>query len=179
MDTFKLFLLVVGTTLTPSVLAEVKAVSDQGFVSEHVLQLAASPEEAFKALVDDVALWWDASHSYGGEASAFSLSASAGGCFCEELPGAVSVEHMRVVNVTQGKRLVMLGGLGPLQTMAVTGSMSFDFAPHEQGTLLTYRYSVGGYVPGGLQQIAGPVDQVQLGQLQRLQQFVETGQPLN
>ena len=53
------------------------------------------------------------------------------------------------------------------------------FAPHPEGTLLNYRYAVGGYVPGGLEPLAEPVDRVQLGQLMRLQQFVDTGVALN
>lgn len=158
--------------------AEVTQASAQGFVSEHQLVLKTSPSEAYKALVEDVALWWDASHSFGGQASAFSIDDRAGGCFCEESED-VSVQHMRVVNAQWGKQLVLHGGLGPLQTMAVTGSMSFSFEPHAEGTLLKYSYSVGGYLPGGLQGLAGPVDQVQLGQLQRLQAYIESGIPLN
>ena len=44
-------------------------------------------------------------------------------------------------------------------------------------TRLQYRYAVGGYSPEGLAELAVPVDQVQLGQLQRLQRYVETGNP--
>ena len=71
------------------------------------------------------------------------------------------------------------GGLGPLQSMAVYGSMVFTFAAHREGTELRYRYSVGGYAPDGLAMLAEPVDRVQLGQLQRLQQFIASGKPLN
>ena len=79
---------------------------------------------------------------------------------------------MWVVNVQRGRSITLRGGLGPLQSMAVTGAMTFVFEPHPQGTLLKYSYQVGGYLPGGLQALAGPVDQVQLGQLQRLQAFL-------
>jgi len=72
-----------------------------------------------------------------------------------------------------GKSLRLQGGLGPLQEMAVNGTMTFNMSAAENGTTrLTYRYIVGGYVPGGLEFIAGPVDQVQLRQLQRLQAFL-------
>ena len=50
--------------------------------------------------------------------------------------------------------------------------MSFELAPHEQGTELRYRYEVGGFTADGLEGIAPAVDAVQLGQLQRLQAYV-------
>ncbi len=86
---------------------------------------------------------------------------------------------MRVVFANPGKTLRLLGGLGPLQEMAVEGSMNFELKADEKGqTVLHYRYAVSGHVPGGLKGIAGPVDQVQLGQLQRLQSYIGTGSPL-
>ena len=72
----------------------------------------------------------------------------------------------------------MVGGLGPLQAMAVSGSMTFTLAATDGGgTRLEYVYAVGGYSPDGLDELAEPVDRVQLGQLQRLQRFIETGNP--
>ena len=173
---FTLLAVTVLMVLPPLASAEISHASEHGFVSEHELVLAAPPAEAYRALVQDVARWWDASHSFGLRASAFSIDDRAGGCFCEVV-GDVAVEHMRVVNVERGKSLVLRGGLGPLQSMAVTGSMSFQFVPHAEGTLLRYKYSVGGYLPGGLAELAQPVDQVQLGQLKRLQAFVAGEEP--
>jgi hypothetical protein len=159
--------------------AEVLDSTAHGFTSQHELVLAATPAAAYTALTEGLHLWWDAEHSYAGQARGFSVDASAGGCFCESLGDAGSVEHMRVVNVQVGKSLTMQGGLGPLQGMGVAGSMSFVFQPHESGSLLTYRYVVGGYHAGGLDSLAIPVDQVQLGQLQRLQKYLSSGMPLN
>jgi len=159
--------------------AEVLEVSPSGFVSEHKLVLATTPGQAFTALTKDVALWWDAGHSYGGKASAFSMQLSEGGCFCEVLAGGGFVEHMRVVHVRHGRQITLQGGLGPLQSMGVAGSMVFSLDPQGQQTLLTYRYTVGGFSSGALQNLAEPVDRVQLGQLRRLQQYVATGEPLN
>ena len=163
--------------MTAAVPAEVTDVSASGFTSQHQLILAVPPAEAYQALTGSVSEWWDAVHSFGGDAAAFSIDARAGGCFCEALAGGGTVEHMRVVRVVPGKVLVMRGGLGPLQQMGVTGAMTFSFEPHAEGSVLTYRYVVGGYVAGGLEGMAGPVDQVQLGQLKRLQNFVGTGAP--
>ena len=171
--------LLVGFFSTALGMAEVTDSQDNGFVSEHQLILNASPDKAFEALTQGISLWWDASHSYGGEADGFSLFAQAGGCFCERIKNGGSVEHMRVVRAEPGKILVMSGGLGPLQNMAVSGSMTFSFLAQGKKTLLKYRYVVGGYNPGGLKSMAEPVDKVQLGQLQRLQQYLETRQPPN
>lgn len=158
--------------LPVSATAEVTASEDGGFVSEHELLLAAPPERAYEALTAEVSAWWNAAHSYSGQASNFSLDARPGGCFCEALPGG-GVEHLRVVHAAPGKRLNLVGGLGPLQGMGVSGTMSFELVPAKgDQTRLRYRYVVNGYYPGGLKPLAGPVDQVQLGQLQRLQAYL-------
>ncbi len=153
--------------------ADVTAVSDVGFVSEHVIELAADPVVAYEGLTSRVHEWWDAIHSYSGNAENFTLDARAGGCFCEALDNGGSVQHMQVVWANPGKGLRLSGGLGPLQTMGVAGSMSFDLEANDTGgTTLRYRYEVGGFTTGGLAALASPVDQVQLGQLQRLQRLL-------
>ena len=62
------------------------------------------------------------------------------GCWCEKLPNGGGVRHMQVVNVMPGKMLVMTGGLGPLQSMAATGSMSFKLSRRE------WRHQAGNHV---------------------------------
>jgi len=156
--------------------ADVTASGPRGFVSEHTLTIAAPRQRVFHALTAEVGRWWDAAHSYSGNAANFSLDATAGGCFCERWSGG-SVAHMTVVFVEPDRQLRMIGGLGPLQAMAVSGSMTFALDDDGNGTRLHYRYAVGGWTPEGLQTMAGPVDQVQLGQLLRLQRYIETGSP--
>jgi len=156
--------------------AEVTSVAADGFVSEHTLVLEAAPARAYQALTDEVAGWWDAAHSYSGDAANFSLDARAGGCFCEALPNGGSVEHMRVVFAQPGRMLRMQGGLGPLQGMGVSGSMSFELAADDAGrTVLKYRYAVSGASISGLAALAEPVDRVQLGQLTRLAAYLAGG----
>ncbi|MEQ8953196.1 MAG: hypothetical protein RL120_03615, partial [Gammaproteobacteria bacterium] len=133
----------------------------------------ASVADAYQALTEDIARWWDAEHSYSGVAANFSLQARAGGCFCEKLPNGGEVEHLRVVFADPAGTLRLNGGLGPLQEMAVSGSMIFTLRPRNNNeTELSYTYSVSGFVPGGLDVFADPVDQVQLGQLRRLQAYL-------
>ncbi len=164
-------------SMSPLSNADVTASSAGGFVSEHLLTIAAPRARVFQALTEEVGRWWDPQHSYSGNSANFSIDARPGGCFCERMNDG-GVAHMTVVFVQRDAVLRMLGGLGPLQSMAVNGSMTFSFtdAP-DRATRLQYRYAVGGYSPEGLNGLAAPVDQVQLGQLERLQRYVETGSP--
>ena len=160
-----------------AVSSEMTNVTERGFVSTHVLVIAASRHRVFRALTNEVGRWWDPEHSYSGESRNFSIDTGRGGCFCERL-GAGYVRHMTVVFIELDKTLRMVGALGPLQQFAVDGSMTFALSDADDGkTRLTYRYVVGGFVPDGIDTFAQPVDAVQLGQLQRLQRFVETGNP--
>ena len=153
--------------------AEVTAASENGFVSRHVLTLEATPAETWMALTAQVAHWWDPAHSHSGDATNFSMEARAGGCFCEALPDGGSVMHMQVVFAAPGKLLRLSGGLGPLQGMGVSGAMTFALEAADEGrTTLRYQYVVAGYAPGGLAELAGPVDAVQLGQLERLAAYL-------
>lgn len=153
--------------------ANVLSSGPDGFVSEHLLDIRATPAEVYAALTEDVGRWWDAAHSYTGDAHNFSIDPRAGGCFCEHFPNFGSIEHMRVLYADPAKFLRMQGGLGPLQAMPVSGVMDFEFVSTDKGARLTYRYSVHGPATAGLEGMAAPVDAVQLGQLKRLQAWVE------
>ena len=56
-----------------------------------------------------------------------------GGCFCEAVPAGRrsggEIEHMRVIYVAPGSTLRMSGGLGPLQSEAVTGVLTMTLGP--------------------------------------------------
>jgi len=160
----------------PTAHADVTAQAPNGFVSEWDITIAAPRERVFRALTDEVGRWWDPAHSYSGDASNFSIDARPGGCFCERLTNG-GIAHMTVVFVQRDTLLRMVGGLGPLQGMAVSGSMTFALSDAGTGTRLKYRYAVGGYSPDGLASLSEPVDRVQHGQLVRLQRYVETGAP--
>jgi hypothetical protein len=96
------------------------------------------------------------------------------GCWCEKV-GNGAVRHMQVITAIPGKSLVLSGALGPLQSMAVSGTMSFAFTEENGATRLQVTYAVGGYLPGGLNTLAGPVDAVLTQQITRLKNFVESG----
>jgi len=157
---------------------EVVAAGNGGFVSELELLLAASPERVYQALTDEVREWWDPAHSYSGDAGNLYLEPRAQGCFCEKLPNGGSVMHMQVVLANPGAALRLVGGLGPLQSMGATGTMEFLLQPIENGTLLNYRYTVVGYKPTGMREIAAAVDRVQSDQLQRLKNYLDAAPAL-
>jgi hypothetical protein len=63
--------------------------------------------------------------------------------------------------------------------MGVSGNMTWEFEEHEQGTLVTVSYAVGGYLDGGLDVVAAAVDGVLIDQFDRLKKLVETGENQN
>jgi uncharacterized protein YndB with AHSA1/START domain len=135
--------------------AETRDVSETGFTSEHKLAIAAPPAKVWETLLRP-ALWWEAGHTYSGDAANLSLDPRPGGCWCEKTAKG-GVEHMRIVYVASGEMLRMTGGLGPLQARPVTGVMTITLAPAGAGTELTVSYSVAG---AGLNGLAAPVDKV-------------------
>lgn len=99
------------------------------------------------------------------------------GCFCESLGDQAGVVHLTVTSVLPGTSLRLSGGLGPLGLMGVYGNMTWDFEDVEDGTRIRFKYAVGGYMDGGLDQLAGPVDMVLGEALARLASYIETGNP--
>ena len=151
--------------------------SAAGFTVKIALNIQATPEDVYRRLVHNVGDWWSPAHTFSGDARALTIDNRAPGCFCERLPNLGTVRHMEVVMAAPGEKLVMLGGLGPLQPMAVTGAMTIDLSPGAGGTKLQMTYAVGGYSPAGLNTWAAPVDSVLTEQLTRLKNYVEHGNP--
>lgn len=153
--------------------AEVKAADAGGLMVATTLTIAAPPEKVYAALITP-GRWWNAEHSWSGDAANMRLDPVVGGCFCETLPkDRGEVEHMRVVFMIPGKMLRLKGGLGPFQAMGVSGALSWELKPAAGGTEISQSYSVGGFLPGGGQRFAPQVDAVMNDQLGRLKAFVE------
>ena len=173
---------------------DVVEVRDDGFVSAFEVEIKAAPEPTFDALWKDVAKWWDPAHTYTGDAENMEFF-ELGGLF-EDLSSLVPADdsdqseskprslfdfsvspfalHMDIDMVQPPTALRLRGAMGPLQTLAVMGSMTFDLEATEDGTRLRYRYVVNG---PRLREWAEPVDRVMGGQLQRLRRYVESGDP--
>lgn len=164
-------LLLAGLALAGPAHAEVSDQSERGFVSRHAVVVSATPDLAWKRLVK-VGSWWSSVHTFSGDAANMTLDPVPGGCFCEALPDEAAakgkpappprggVEHMRVVYVDRLKALRMTGALGPLQSEAVTGTLTITLKPVEGGTRILFEYVVGGYMRYPADKIAGAVDRV-------------------
>ncbi len=148
--------------------AEVMDQSPAGFTSRSVHVSTAAPDQVWQGLTKDIGKWWNADHTFSGDAENLFLEAEAGEEFGEKLPGGGTVTHMEVVYAEKGKVLRLRGGLGPLQAMALVGVMTVELAAVEAGTELTVTYVVGGYAPNGLEGLAGPVDGVVVDQFKGL-----------
>jgi uncharacterized protein YndB with AHSA1/START domain len=154
--------------------AEVVDSAATGFLIQSTVRIDAPPSVVYEAVIHDIGRWWDPEHTFSGDARNLSLRAKPGGCFCERLPGGGGVRHLTVVFVDPGRSLRLVGGLGPLQDLGVAGSMTWKFSGKDGGTALVLTYSVGGHRPGGLVDLAAPVDSVLLQQLHRLKDYVES-----
>jgi uncharacterized protein YndB with AHSA1/START domain len=154
--------------------AEVRSSGPQGFEIQHSVPLVVPQTAAFDAFAR-IAQWWSPDHSYSGNASNLSLSLTAGGCFCERLDGGGSVEHMRVVHVEPGEKLVLTGGLGPLLYEATAGVMEVKVERSAGGSRLVLNYRVAGFAKGGAERLAPMVDKMIGEQLLRLRKYVSSG----
>ena len=148
-----------------------------GFVSKVTVDIAAPPARVYQTVMDHIGAWWDPGHTFSGNAHNLSIESRVGGCFCERFPAGGGVQHMTVIYLQPGQQLRLSGGLGPLQELGISGTMTWKFNAKQKGTSLDVTYSVSGYTPQGLQPFAEPVDAVLVQQIQRLKAFVETGNP--
>ncbi len=164
--------------------AEVVQLSEAGFVSRVAGEVAVSPAEAWTAFVTP-AKWWNKAHTFSGDAANLILDATANGCFCEKMPSPKdapvgqrpgSVMHMRVIYAEPNRALRMSGGLGPLQSEAVIGTMTVTFKPVDgasgKGTRILWEYVVGGYMRYKTDTISVAVDKVLSDQLNGLIKLV-------
>ena len=86
---------------------------------------------------------------------------------------------MDVIHAAPGKRIVLSGGFGTLQNLAVAGSMQIQLSPAEGGTKLELTYAVAGYLAKGMNTWVAPVDRVLGEQFTRFKSYVETGNPVS
>jgi uncharacterized protein YndB with AHSA1/START domain len=176
----KIFVLILVCASLPAPLAA--TVADQnanGFtIRISTIVRAAPPELVYDRLVHNVGDWWSSDHTVSQDSHNLSLEDKPMGCFCEKLPGGGGVRHAEVIMVMPNKLLVMSGALGPLQKFGDTGTLTIVLEPVHKDTRIELVYAVGGYLSGGLNTWAAPVDSVLTEQITRLKNYVETGNPL-
>lgn len=164
-----------GPLLANPAHAEVTDKTAAGFEITEKAAVAAPMAAVYAALLTP-ARWWSKDHTWSHDAKNLSIDLTSG-CFCEKLPHGF-VRHMTVIYADGATALRMSGGLGPMQFSGASGNL--DFALKDVGggrTELTATYDVGGYVKGGVEGLAAPVDGVIAEQVRRLKAYLETGKP--
>jgi uncharacterized protein YndB with AHSA1/START domain len=156
--------------------AEIVDIGAGGFSLRENAHVSAPPDKVYAALTEP-GRWWSSQHTFSGDAANMHLDAKAGGCWCESLPHGGSVLHLTVVNVVPGKLLRLRGGLGPFQSIAVDGVLTWSLSPSGDGTDVVLSNSQAGYLKGGFDAIAHGADGVLGEQIGRLKLYVETGSP--
>jgi uncharacterized protein YndB with AHSA1/START domain len=155
--------------------ADVITASSNGFEIRRTVPLVVKPENAFQAFVS-LPSWWSGEHTYSGKSENLRLTPVPGGCFCEQFPDGGGIEHMRVVYVEPGKRIIMTGALGPLLYQATSGVMDVQVKSTAGGSQLTLDYRASGFYNGGAAALAPIVDKVLADQLRRYRAYA-TGRP--
>lgn len=153
--------------------AEVIDAEASGFTTRHSITIARPRSEVYRAATANVASWWIDDHTVSGSAGNLYLEPRVQGCLCERLGEHGGVVHLVVTFVNPTVMLRLTGGLGPLGLMGVSGNMTWEFTDAADGTTVTWSYAIGGYFPGGLDQMASSVDRVLIDQMNSFRKFVE------
>jgi uncharacterized protein YndB with AHSA1/START domain len=161
--------LLFALALSSRVEAGVEQSAADGFLIENQYVIAAAPEAVWRELVHPER-WWPSDHTWSGQARNLSLSVDAGGCFCERWNGG-AVEHGRIVMVRPKTLLRIEAALGPLQEMAVTGTLTIKLEPDSSGTRMTVIYRVSGDSSHHLERLAPVVNDVNKLQFGNLAKF--------
>jgi len=170
------WVLISATVLALPARGEVKDVSASGFTLENSVVVPLDAAIAWQALVGSVDSWWPKDHTWWGRDSRLTIDARAGGCFCE-MAGERQAQHLQVVFVDPPRLLRMIGGLGPLQGMGLSGVLECRVAAVDGGTRITFWYRAGGYTPNDLSKLATVVDGVQALQLGGLADYLRAHNP--
>lgn len=160
---------IIGLAAAAPAAAEVKSATAGGFEVEARATVAATPAETY-AMLGRIGSWWNDGHTYSGKAANMRLELRAGGCFCETIPAdGGTIEHGRIIYARPGETLRLQGGLGPLQSEAAIGILTWTLKAVPGGTEVVQTYVAGGYVRGGADKLAPIVDKVMAEQLTGLQ----------
>ena len=84
---------------------------------------------------------------------------------------------MHVIYAAPSRVLRMTGGLGPLQSEAVSGTLTITLKPVDGGTRVLWEYVVGGYMRQKIPELAPLVDKVLAEQLTRLEAKLGAAEP--
>ena len=173
----KLVSVAILSSFTLTAHAEIVSAGSGGFSIRHTAELPTAVPTAVWTVLLDPSRWWDAEHTYSGDAHNLTLDPHVGGCFCEKLGLYAGVEHLRVVYIQPGKTLRLSGALGPLQQFGIAASLTWQIEPLANGSRLTMTYNAGGFADRPMADWAPQVDEMLGAQVQRLTRLINTGAP--
>jgi hypothetical protein len=156
--------------------AEVVSAGSNGFHVRQSVQMVVPQQAAYEAF-GQVRSWWNPEHTYSGKPENLSMALQSGGCFCERFPTGGGIEHMRIIYVDPGKRIILTGSLGPLLYEATTGVMDMKFERIAGGSKVTMDYKVSGFADGGADKLAPLVDGVLSDQFKRYREYARRPGP--
>ena len=88
------------TLALPTLLSgEIVATSEISFTARNTFRVSDPAKKVFEALVDEVAKWWDPSHTLSEESKCLSLESTTGAYCYEELEDGRSVHDFEVIYV--------------------------------------------------------------------------------
>ena len=114
-----------GTAFSSMSIANVNYADNSGFSITNESESYAPVEVVYSHFIQHVDMWWPKDHTWW--KGALRIDEQAGGCFCETTDTA-SAAHMQVSYVEPNKKVVMTGGLGPLQEMGMSGALTWEFS---------------------------------------------------
>lgn len=126
-----LLITLLGAAYSSPTTAKVNYADNSGFSITNVSKSQAPVEVVYSHFIQHVDMWWPKDHTWW--EGVLRIDEQAGGCFCETLDSASAV-HMQISVIEPNKKVVMTGGLGPLQEMGITGALTWEFSSIENNT---------------------------------------------
>ena len=149
-------LLVCTSLLAAPGQAEVVSTSGNHFALRHEGITALTGEEAWQRLVRP-ASWWDARHTYSGDAANLSLDLDVGGLWREDWDGG-SVAHGRILFIDEGRALRLEAPFGPLQGIGAYVVWTITLEAVDEGTRIVFEESAIGPPVTDYEELARAVD---------------------
>lgn len=137
--------------------AELTQSTQAGFITEHSTVVSHDIKNVFSTMTHYVGSWWSSDHSFSGVAKNMQIDNN---CFCERWDNNL-VRHLDTVIWLENEQVVFEGGLGPLKSLGISGTMiwSLSVAEHNS-TKIHWKYYVHGFSDTDMSALATAVDSV-------------------
>lgn len=163
--------LIVTCLMASTARAEIIQSSDKGFIIAHKVTVKTATTETFEVMTSRVGQWWSPDHTFSGDAGNMRIDKE---CFCERWDGNL-VRHLDTVTWIKGSTVTMEGGLGPLKSLGLSGTMIWALNANGDGsTMIDWKYHVYGFSDTDLGALASAVDGVLAKQIGRLTEALQS-----